>query len=232
MAYRRRKYNRRPMRRPMRRQRRRAPRKYRVRRGTRLLKTPTSFPGRMRAALTFCNQGYDGIAAAGIKDWVIATKRQPFSTPASASECQGFDQYRAIYYNYRVLGIKIRCRMKVANFPTNTGINVMAYWSPEATKVGSRLGVAQNRFTHSVLLGANASQTTWRTFVRPWTVLGMTYKEWVNEAITKADFTSDPGYQSFYHINLWNSGNDVNLNWEVQGKIYFEFSDARTLLDS
>lgn len=235
MAYQRR-YRKRPMRRPMRRLRRRAPprrmKRYGLRKyNTKFARLPQGMPGRLRTSVTFGSAGLDTVLAAGIKDFVIETSRQPFFTPVSAAEPQAWDQFRAFYKQYRVTGMSLDILMKVTGDQT-TNVNIYGYWSNDVGKIGSRLGLVENKYTKRFILGANSSSAKWKTFARPWTSNGMSRRQWMDNPLTISDFLSDPAYRANYFINVFNSGPDVTLNWEIRGKLYVELSNTVTLVDS
>lgn len=221
--------------------RRRAParrmraRSYKKKRSTRIgrqLYLPFNVPPRAFVGLTWA---YDPpVYTMGAQERFLlrmASSKNYITT--HTSEPQGFDAWKFQYYNYRVVGMKIRIKIVKADGNADNVVSCRSYCAPEAASVLSSEAELANRWTKNIEIGNQSNQAVFRWYMKPHNVLGMSRAEYHGRDDTMALCTEQPVLRAFCYLVLRNlTTAPRNIRYMIQGKTYFEFLNPVTQVDS
>lgn len=195
-------------------------------------------PNRFRTKLRVSSFGNVTITGTASDIQLYATGRPfraLFGTLLANIEPQGFDQWTAFYENYRVLGMKYNFRLARISSETAGGlIRITDHWSTDT----SQPGIAQrynDRFTKVRNLGISMSGVSYKKYVRPWKILGMSYKQWYYSPDTFSNTGPPAGVPArlpYGYITFSSPGNiSTVVEYTLIMDMYIEFFDTKTVVD-
>ena len=221
--------------------RRRPGRSYRRRNNRRkmnIMSCPTMAPNKMRVALTLCTFGNVVVTgtSSGIKLYASGRPlREVFGTPIPAIDPQGYDQWCGFYENYRLLGMTYSFQLsRISSDATSGLVRITDMWSTDTAEPG----ISQrynDRFTKVRNLSSNGAITRYKKRIRPWKILGMSYRQWYDNWECCGSAGPPPGVPAivpYGYISLSSPGNiSVSVEYTWRAKMYFEFFDQKTVVD-